>query len=332
MTLGVGCLSTPDPKPLPEGWLRVEDGRIRLPDGAPFRGRGASVTDTRGCNACAYNPPVPAEVERRIDELVDVWGGNFVRLLMESYAEADGRIQYENALDDPNYLADLERVVAHTAGKPGVYVALSMWIDPTLTSDGWPSTETRAVWRRLAEAFVDAPNVMYEIVQAPESNADGSQNEALWTALDDTVAAIREVEEAAGAPPHVILVPGMQQAGSLDYFIDHPIQAGDGRAIAYHVAVVDGPDSFDSRFATPAASLPVVVSMFGPTGDMTLADCDSLMGAAEAADVPWLAWSFHMRCPPNLLVDNSTEGCGVDMALQPTEWGQHVRDRLAVAW
>ena len=74
------------------------------------------------------------------------------------------------------------------------------------------------------------------------------------------------------------------------------------------------------------------MTAFGPSEAVTLGDCDALMAAAEAAEIPWLAWIFHMRCPPNLLVDNSGDGCGVGMALEATEWGTHVQNRLAQSW
>jgi hypothetical protein len=67
---------------------------------------------------------------------------------------------------------------------------------------------------------------------------------------------------------------------------------------------------------------------------MTEADCTNLMDAAQTAEVPHLAWTFHPRCPPNLLVDNTSVdgGCGVGMPLQPTSWGTLLKDRLAIPW
>lgn len=334
LALGAGCLSTPDPRPQPDGWLRVEDGRIRTSDGRVFHGRGASLNDTRGCDACAWNTPNPGEVERRFDELVDVWGANFVQLALESYAsDGGGRLHWQNVLDDADYLADLQRIVQHARGKPGVYVVLSLWLDPSFTSDGWPTQETRAVWARLAEAFAFAPNVLYGVALTPEAAADGSQDALLWDELNETVATIRAVEDAARAPHHVILVPAMIGGSGLDYYRTRPITAGNGLNIAYAVTVGGPPASFEDAFVEPSATLPVVVSLFNPSGSMTIDDCAAMMASAEEHEVPYLAWVFHMRCNPSLLVDNSGGGCGVGMTLEPTApWGQLLKTRLASPW
>ena len=47
--------------------------------------------------------------------------------------------------------------------------------------------------------------------------------------------------------------------------------------------------------------------------------------------LPWTAWAFHMRCPPNLIVDSSGGGCGVGIELDPTPWGAVLKDRIAKA-
>jgi hypothetical protein len=44
------------------------------------------------------------------------------------------------------------------------------------------------------------------------------------------------------------------------------------------------------------------------------------------------AWTFHMRCDPNLLVDNSGGGCGAGMTLAPTSWGNVLKTGLATTW
>lgn len=67
-------------------WLRTEQHHLVPADGSVWRGRGANVHDTRSCNACTWYEPDVGEVLRRIDELVDGWGANFIRLDLESYA------------------------------------------------------------------------------------------------------------------------------------------------------------------------------------------------------------------------------------------------------
>jgi hypothetical protein len=81
-------------------WLRTEQNRILTASGARFHGRGANIQDTRSCDACSFEPPQPAEVMRRVDELVDHWKANFLRLTLESYAKADRRVTWKGALDD----------------------------------------------------------------------------------------------------------------------------------------------------------------------------------------------------------------------------------------
>jgi endoglucanase len=313
-------------------WLHTSGNRIVKSDGATWHGRGANLHDTRSCNACAFNPPNVGEVFRRIDELVDVWGANFIRLDLESYASAQGRLSWEGVLDDPDYFGNVKSIVAHASSKPGVYVLLSLWVDPTFTGMGWPTAATASEWVALADAFKAEPRVLFGLVNEPQFNYDGSLDAQVWAAMNSTVAAIRDVEDASGGPRHIISVQGTGGwARFLAYYVNHPITAGGGENIAYEVHVYDPASTFDQRFTIPSQTIPVVIGEFGPS-NMTLADCATLMQRAEQLEIPYLAWTFHMRCPPNLLVDNSQGGCGVGMQLQPTSWGQLLKDRLAQPW
>ncbi len=67
------------------------------------------------------------------------------------------------------------------------------------------------------------------------------------------------------------------------------------------------------------------------SGYMTMTDCGELMTQAVALEIPHLAWTFHQRCPPNLIVENAG-GCGEGMELEPTDWGRLVMERFAEAW
>jgi hypothetical protein len=323
--------------PGPAGWLRVSGNRI-LRDGAPWRARGANVQDTRGCNACTYEAPHPEEVMRRIDTLVDGWGANFVRLCLESYASAEGRVQWRGVLDDPEYLADVRTIVDHVGSKPGVCVLLSVQVDPTFTKTGagvaagWPTEATIAIWRKLAGTFAHDPHVLFGVANEPQANQDGSLDGACWTAMSRAVATIREAERSAGGGEHVVAVQGTRLwARRLDHYVDHPMQPGSN--VVYETHVYNPASDFDALFVAPSRTLPVIIGEFGPLeGSMRLADCQALMARARALDIPHLGWTFHMRCPPNMLVDHSGNGCGAGMPLEPTAWGRVMQEGLRASW
>jgi len=302
-----------------------------------WRGRGANLHDTRSCDSCAWEPPHVEEVTRRIDELVDVWHASFVRLLLESYPNkgaGNGRVHYRNVLEDERYFQDLMRIIGHVGKKRGVYVLVSLWHEPSFGALGWPTERTRAVWRKLARALKDMPFVMFGLVNEPEKNQDGLLDGEVWTAMNETVAAIRSVEEPGKA--HVVTVQGTREWGRvLDYYVAHPITAGGGVNIAYETHVYDRPGRFDELVTKPSRKLPVIIGELGPVNDkgatMLLEDCSALMDLAEKLDVPWLAYSFHTNCPPNLLVDHAGS-CGVGVSLAPSPWGALVKERLGRPW
>jgi hypothetical protein len=330
---GTPDAGTPDagtPGPQLAGWLRTEGNRFYRADGTVWRARGANVMDTRGCGACMWNTPNPGEVKRRIDELIDGWKANFLRLDLESYASADGRLHYADVLHDPRYLADIEEIVRHVGTKPGVYVLLSLWIDPSIDAMGWPTEATNEVWRKLAYTFRNSPHVLFGIVNEPQSNFSGARDPEVWAAMNRAVTAIREVELAAGTPTHIVAVQGTGGwARRLDYYVTHPITAGGGRNVAYEIHIYDPASELQRMLVEPAATLPIIVGEFGMGTNMTAADCTQLMDLAEQHAIPYLAWAFHMRCAPNLLQDLSGGGCGVGMTLQPTPWGELFKARLA---
>jgi endoglucanase len=314
-------------------WLRTSKNHIVKADGTVWHGRGANLPDTRSCNACTFQAPSVAEVQRRIDELVDVWKASFIRFDLESYASSGGRVQWQTVVDDSSYLADVKSIVDYIGTKPGVYVMVTLWEDPSFSSMGWPQAATNTELTKLASTFISSPHVLYGVCNEPQSNFDGSLDFQVWSAMNSAVAAIRTVEDAAGAPRHIVAVQGTGGwARRLDYYVTHPITAGGGENIAYEVHVYDPASNFPGLFQTAALTLPVIIGEFGPAGGMTTSDIDVMMSSAESLQVPWLAWTFHMRCPPNLLQDNSGGGCGIGMALQPTSFGTQIKTRLATPY
>jgi hypothetical protein len=316
----------PPPPPPGDGgasdaWLRTSGNHIYRGNSV-FRGRGANLHDTRSCNACAFAAPNVSEVTRRADELVEGWKANLIRLDLESYSSADGRVQWKGVLDDAAYRTDIQTIVSRISSK-GAYTLLSLWIEPTATANEVPTSATNEVWKKLADMFKNEPRVLYGIVNEPHNDTDAN----VWNGMNAAVAAIREVEAQAGTPQHVIAVQGTQQwARVLDYYVTHPITAGGGTNIAYETHIYDPASQFAKLFENPGKTLPVIIGEFGEQ------DADDLMNRAEAAEISYIAWAFHQRCPPNLIVDNSNSGCGVNMPLTPTGFGQKLKTRLGNVW
>ena len=310
--------------------LHVEGNRIRLPDGTPWMGRGVNVFDNRSCGACGDDADGLREAKRRIDEAVDRWGASFVRLCLQSETAA------QSALQDDAYLQRVREVVAHVGTKRGVYVLVSLWRDPSIGAEGWPTEDTTRVWTRLAETLHDQPHALFGIVNEPRHNLDGRKDPEVWRRMNDTVTAIRNVETSLGADPHVIVVQGTRDYGRwLDYYVEHPIRAGGGRFIAYETHPYSAATELERMIALPSRRIPVLIGEFGPNDfgsrdfQMSYEDAQAVIEIAEREQIPYSAFSFHMRCPPNLLVDRSRADCGVGMSLEPTAaWGQMVRDAL----
>ncbi|GMU61405.1 MAG: hypothetical protein AMXMBFR34_31680 [Myxococcaceae bacterium] len=310
-----------------------------LPNNTVWHGRGANLADQRGCNACTSQPPNVNEVKRRIDELV-AWGANFIRLDLEAYASDDGYRHvnnYRSVLLDAAYGQQIRDLVQYIGTKPGVYVLVSAWIDPSIGNLGWPTlapgTGTDATWTRLVELLHDQPHAMFGVINEPESNFNGAQDQDVWTRMNGVVKAIRDAEDLAGVPYHIVTVQGTGGwARRLGYYVTHPITERGGQNVAYEVHVYDPQSEFATLFEGPSQTLPVIIGEYGPGGGMTLDDCDALMTSAMTREIPHLAWTFHMRCPPNLLVDNSNGGCGVNMTLTPSTWGLRFKNRLATPW
>ncbi len=314
-------------------WLRTAGNHILNADGSHWKGRGANLQDTRGCDACSFTPPNVNEVLRRLDMLVDGWGANFIRLTLESYDSSGGRAGWASVMSDTAYLADVKAIIAHARTKPNLYVEVSLWVDPSFTAMGWPTAQTTATWQLLARELKDEPRVIFGLVNEPQSNSNGQYDSQVWSAMNSTVQAIRDVETQQGTPHHLVAVQGTREwARRLDYYVTHPITAGGGSNVIYETHVYDPVSEFPALFEGPAQTLPVIIGEFGPAaGFMTEADCTALMTRARAIDVPHLAWTFHQRCPPNL-IQETAGGCGVNMTLTPTSWGNVFKAGLDATW
>jgi hypothetical protein len=314
-----------------EGWLYTSGNRIERADGSLWQGRGVNIHDTRSCLTCVGQAPDVSEVKRRIDLAVDDWGATFLRLSLEAYAEGNGATSWRSLLDDPSYREAVESIVDYAGTKPGVYIMVSVWMDPSLDANGWPTAETAALWARLASMFRDAPHVLFGVAHEPRANTDGAQDVACAAAMSAVVEAIREVERGGGGEQHIVAVQGTRAFGrSVHHYIDHPITAGGGENIAYEVHLFDPLERFDELVGKPASHLPIIIGAFGPpTADqLGYQDALNLMLLADGIGVSYSAWSLHHACGPNLL-KATAQGCGMGMSLEPSAWGEVVRAHLS---
>jgi hypothetical protein len=326
-------------------WLTTKGNKIVTSDGKPFHGRGANLHDTRSCNACTYSPPNPDGLVKWSDELIDNWHANFIRFLLEAYPSAGGRTQWKSLVDDPGYYKDIQTVVNHMTSKPGVYVMVTLFLDPSMVPDGqmhaeWPTDSTQPVYKMLAEAFVDNPQVLFGLMNEPHD--DASQNDALAAIFTKSIQTIRDVEKAHGSPQHIVVAQATQgYARDLSYWVAHPLTVEGGTNIAYETHPYNHTSDFDMLFVQPSKKIPVIIGEFGISDYQTLDEAKQLMQTAEANEVPYIAWNFHQRCPPNLLQDmggTGYDGCGFNGAgtiykwPPTTDWGQAVKDHLAQPW
>jgi hypothetical protein len=317
--------------------LRIQGNKILAPDGRPFRGRGANLPDTRSCNACTYQPPNVSGLNRWADELIDNWKANFIRFTLESYDAADGRTHWRSLLQDAAYLADIKTAVAHMTSKPGVYVMVTVFIDPTIDVDGtgWPTAATIPVYEKLAETFFDNPKVLFGLTNEPFAPEDrNAELEAIYLSSID---AIRAVERRLGAPEHVVVVQAPQLwSRYLDYFVDKPIQR---TQVAYEVHAYNPQEDFEDLITVPSRTLPIFIGEYGPAainGQVLMDDNDvrALWTLCKSLEVPHIAWTFHQRCPPNLLSDTGGDGClrAPGYNFPRTSWGNLLYDYMRTAW
>ncbi len=322
-------------------WLVVSANHIQHGDGTPFHGRGANLHDERSCEACSFAPRDPDGVNRWADELIDNWHATFIRFLLSAKAAPfnAGEQQWMNLVDDPAYLADILANVAHMSAKPGVYILVTLFADPTMKDNTqefdseWPSSlgDSNTRYAKLAEAFYDNPRVLFGLTNEPHGSAD--HDAALATVYTDAIAHIRAVEDAHGTPHHIVVVQAPEgYARDLSYFVANPLP---GDQIAYEIHPYNPKTDFDQLIVQPSKHLPILIGEYGPA-NMSDDDIATLWSTAQANGVPYIGWAFHQRCPPNMLVDDASDGCGLDAstnyAFGRTAWGELLHAHLATPW
>lgn len=323
---------------VPSSGLRVVGNEILAPDGKPFHGRGANLNDTRSCNACAYAAADVDGLNRWSDELLDNWKANLVRFDLWSWATADGRVQWQSVTQDASYLADIKNTVTHMTSKSGVYVMVTVFLDPSIKPNNsdpdseWPTAQTIPVYQALAGALYDDPKVLFALTNEP--HGPDNMNAELAQRYLDSIDAIRAVEKQHNAGEHIVVVQAPQGwSRFLDYFVQNPIQRTN---VAYEVHVYNPQSDFDRMLTQPHKTLPILVGEHGPNPYGTDADIQALWQLCQQLEIPHIAWTFHMRCDPNLLQDTASDGCGLSAStgynFPRTSWGDMLHTYLATPW
>jgi len=317
------------------GWLHTDGNKILLPNGNRFHGRGVNIFDTRDAGACGWAPPIIDEWIRRVDVLIDTWHANFFRLDLTSWAsnQVSGTtvVQYKDVTQDASYLADLKKLVDHIGTKPGVYVMITLFSHPSQDQNELPTAATQAVYTKLAQTFLDSPQVLYGVTNEPHDTTDS----AVWTAMNTAVQTYRNTEDASG-PHHIVAVQGTQgYARQLAYYVSHPITAGSGVNVVYETHVYNPQPDWQAMFIDPSATIPVIIGEYGPDGTYmkTIADAQALQAQAEQLEVPYIGWSFSSQNGPTMLAGTDSDECTkVNWTITPSDWGKAIISRLANAW
>ena len=99
--------------------------------------------------------------------------------VVEGRAVQRGEQQWMNLVDDPSASPTSSRTSTHLTAKPGVYVVVTLFADPTMKDNTgdfdseWPSSlgDTNTRYTKLAETFYDNPRVLFGLTNEPHGDA-----------------------------------------------------------------------------------------------------------------------------------------------------------------
>jgi endoglucanase len=186
---------------------------------------------------------------------------------------------------DPDYLWRYLDPIVSWSGEAGLYVIIDLhFIGNVETGAGekMPDIQssskdfTVAFWRLTAAYFKDAPNVIFEIVNEPQSITP-----AAWR---DAAAEITAVIRAAGAK-QLIIVGGVEYASDLSWVLDQPV-TGENIAYAAHIYPSHSPRSWDGWFGEVSKKYPVLITEWGWMETSPSPQTDYLVGSAASYGEP----------------------------------------------
>ena len=264
-------------------------------------------------------------MNNRINYLLDVINLDWVRLTLE----ADN--SNENVINDPQYWQDIQNIVANVGSKPGKYIEVSIWLDPSLQASkngipnegdpnvpGGPSATTLQEWLVMIKVFKSQPHVIIGIAHEPitlKSNSSGVQY--LYNAMNYVAGSLR----LTGAN-NLFLVQCASYSSDCSIYLDNPINDTN---VAYEVHLYAPASSIDTSLML---DLPLIVSETAVDNDChddsgyeTVSDFIHLVHVCQTRNIPYAGWSLDEACCPNML---ATGSCDTIDPSQPqlSNWGQ----------
>lgn len=336
--------------PATDGHLTLEGQTLKDTNGQIFVGKGLNFQDFKGCNSCLgiELQRMLAESKRRMD-FTDTLGVDFLRYCLESEESiADAPAAYWDALKD---------IVSYAWTKSGrkKRVMVSLWREGSLEGKTQgPTMATVRVARMLARAFKDSGHVWIGLGNEPEHDDAASQQR--WRdAYRACTEAIRE-EGFEG----IVVVQGLGQwARRVGDWIGHELT--DLGPVLYETRGYDHQADWDKYIGAPhAAGLPLLIGEWGPAANTTFkvdfdnrnnlhldetvhttgnwwemnnywmnpSEIEPFWAYIQNLGITSCAWQLSLRCPPDLLQDNSGGTCGIDTPLALTEWGERFKRLL----
>ncbi len=289
-----------------------------------WAGKGANLPDMRACmdNGCERSTD---EIIRRVDYLFDDIGLDWIRFLLEAYDASD------TVLSNESYWKDVLRVINHIGSKPGKYVQVTLFADPSLGADpdvpGGPSLSTTDKWKFMARHFKSMPHVIMGIVNEPQSfQSTFGRDVSLRNSMNYIVNKIRET----GAR-NLILVQCLAYSADCNLYANNNI-ADDN--VAYELHLYCTPDEADIKLSL---DLPFVVSEIGVINvpdKMIVEDYLSfryIVNLCQQRNISYAGWCFDENCAPVMLGGQTTSdnGCGAGNDLSNhTIWGKLFLDNV----
>ena len=274
--------------------------------------RGNQIVDTEG-NVILLKglmPPDPARLRAE---------GTFNRNFFTGMADTGANViripvHPENWVRDPDYLWRYLDPIVTWAGESNLYVILDWhYIGNVATGagpqmpdlDASPKELTLEFWRTTAGYFSQAPHVIFEIFNEPQSiRAADWQGSA-----EEIVQAIR----GAGAD-QLVIVGGIDYGKDLSWVLEHPVRDANV-AYASHIYPAHPRTSWQHWFGDVAEEYPVLITEWGfmsEAGDSSQAYLvgdpstygDPFLGYLSERNIGWVACWYDDKWLPPMFTEN----------------------------